>query len=124
MTKSQMITAVEQGADRSGQWHALDAKYARLAGIPEDSLILFGQVIDQWRAMAATVRFKVYVTVAGDTLESVCDTFYGDRRYMYDLVWANKKVWWNRSFPKKPWPLDAGMVLKIFEVEALPYVVN
>jgi len=124
VTKADMIAMVEQGTDRSGKWHTLDAQYTRLANVTEDNLSLFGQVIDQWRAMAATVRFKVYVTVAGDTLETVCDTFYGDRKYLYDLVWANKKAWWNRSFPKKPWPLDAGMILKIFEVDALPYVTN
>jgi nucleoid-associated protein YgaU len=126
MTKAQMIQAVEQGAARSGWWETLSEKNASLAHVAEDDIVTFGKTIDQWRAVAASVRFKTYVTVDGDTLESIAQTYYGSGSFTQNLFDANKAIF-TPANPKKTKngnEVVAGTLLKIFETDALPYVVN
>ena len=108
VTQAEMTKAVAQGAKRAFDWRATVEQTA-LVGVSEDDIDRFGRCIDSWRAASASVRFKTYVVVAGDTLGSLAKTEYGDAT-MTSAIYDN-----NRDHLTDPNVLSVGTVLKIYE---------
>lgn len=108
VTQAEMTKALAQGVQRAFEWRATVEKTA-LVGVSEDDIDRFGRCIASWRAASASVRFKTYVVVTGDTLTSLAKTEYGDAT-MTNAIFDN-----NRDQLTDPNVLSVGMVLKIYE---------
>jgi len=142
LTKAEMMLAVQKGATRSGLWEALEAQNARLKFVPEDDLELFQKNIEIWKAMAATVRFKVYaVATGGEYVDDLAQSFYGNSDFYLDLISANSDVLdYDTLFPPppvlkginppppppapRPGFINAGTLLRKFDLDALSYIAH
>lgn len=145
ITKADMIQAVTQGAARSGQWQTLATQNARLAAVSEEDLVSFSRILETWKAISASVRFKVYtVKQPWEYLDDIAKAFYGDPNFDVPLFDANSDTLdYSKVYPPPPphkgpvgpfgddqddaprgGRLYGGTLIKLFEVDALPYNLN
>lgn len=112
ISKQQMASAVEQGAVRAAEWERTRSQYA-VGSVSEQDIAHFGKAIAAWRAAAASVSFTIYVVQPGDTLASIAKAKNHDATKIYDT---------NRDQLSDPTVLPVGTVLKIYQLDAIPYL--
>lgn len=107
--------AVATGTARALAWYQLSQRNA-LGSVTEENLTKFGQCIDAWRAAAAQVSFVTYTVLPGDTLASIAKS----QSAQVIQIRAAK------GDPSKTLsdPVTAGVDLKVFTVDALPYLAS
>lgn len=115
ITKAQMQSAISLGQTRMVLWDTIQTKYA-LYGVVEDDIVEFGQTIDNWRAAAASVNYKLHTVAAGDTLTTIAQHEYNDPSLAAKIFAFNQPPLTDANV------LPLGAILKIFAKDAIPYV--
>jgi hypothetical protein len=115
----QMATAIDQGIQRIIVWQNLLQKYC-FDGVTEDDITGFEKAVDAWNSAAASANFTVYSVEDGDTLASIAKAKYGDASFADQIAGGNRDTL--PSLTTTTSPLPKGLVLNIYDREALPYV--
>jgi hypothetical protein len=112
---TEIVDAIEKGRKRATDWSALIEKYA-FVGVTADDIVKFEKNIALWRSVKASMSFYTYQVKTGDTLAGIAQNQYNDASLstaIYDH---------NRDQLKDPNIVPAGILLKIYHKEDLPYV--
>ena len=115
----QMATTIDQGIQRIVVRQNLLQKYC-FDGVTEDDVTGFEKAVDAWNSAAASVSFTVYLVEEGDTLSSIAKAKYGDASFADQIAGGNRDSL--PSLTTTTSPLTKGLVLNIYDREALPYV--
>lgn len=89
-----------------------------LRGLTEPDLDGFAHMIRLWKAARASVKWREYETVAGDTLAKIAASVYKDATLAQRIADTNQGVL--KSPVNVNGVLDTGTVLHIYDKEVLP----
>lgn len=113
----ELARAMAAAPKRASDWSAAVAKYY-LADTVEEDVLTFGDAIDAWRTLRASVSFHYYTTKQPlESFTTVAQDQYNDSHLADAIAKHNPDVKVGLTAP-----LPEGTDLKIFEKDWLPYV--